>query len=121
PFVVNRDSLVGTGQLPKFEQDLFHLEGYPLYLAPTAGVPLTNFHRDEILDEAVLPVRYAAFTPCFRSEAGSYGKDVRGLIRQHQFNKVELMQLATPVTSYRQLEELTGHAEKVLQRLELPY
>jgi seryl-tRNA synthetase len=121
PFIVNRDSLVGTGQLPKFEQDLFHLEGLPYYLIPTAEVPVTNIHRDETLEEAVLPVRYTAYTPCFRSEAGSYGKDVRGLIRQHQFNKVELVQLTTPETSYDALEELTGHAEVILQRLELPY
>jgi seryl-tRNA synthetase len=121
PFIVNRDSLIGTGQLPKFEQDLFHLEGYPYYLIPTAEVPVTNLHRDEILDEARLPVRYTAYTPCFRSEAGSYGKDVRGLIRQHQFNKVELVQLTTPETSYDALEELTGNAERVLELLELPY
>ncbi|HEX4966764.1 MAG TPA: serine--tRNA ligase [Thermoanaerobaculia bacterium] len=121
PFIVNRDTLVGTGQLPKFEQDLFHLEGHPYYLIPTAEVPVTNLHRDETLDEAVLPVRYTAYTPCFRSEAGSYGKDVRGLIRQHQFNKVELVQLTTPETSYDALEELTGHAEVILKRLELPY
>jgi seryl-tRNA synthetase len=121
PVIVNRDSLIGTGQLPKFEQDLFHLEGYPYYLIPTAEVPVTNIHRDEILDEARLPVRYTAFTPCFRSEAGSYGKDVRGLIRQHQFNKVELVQLTSAETSYDALEELTGHAERVLEILELPY
>ena len=121
PFIVNRETLVGTGQLPKFEQDLFHLEGFPYYLIPTAEVPVTNLHRDETLDEPVLPVRYTAYTPCFRSEAGSYGKDVRGLIRQHQFNKVELVQLTTPETSYAALEELTGHAEVILQRLELPY
>jgi seryl-tRNA synthetase len=121
PFIVNRDSLTGTGQLPKFEQDLFHLEGFPYYLVPTAEVPLTNLHRDEILDEAALPVRYTAYTPCFRSEAGSYGKDVRGLIRQHQFNKVELVQLTAQEKSFDALEELTGHAEKVLQLLGLPY
>jgi seryl-tRNA synthetase len=121
PFIVNRDSLFGTGQLPKFEQDLFHLEGYPYYLIPTAEVPVTNLHRDEILDEARLPVRYTAYTPCFRSEAGSYGKDVRGLIRQHQFNKVELVQLALPEASHDALEELTGHAERVLEILNLPY
>jgi len=121
PFIVNRDSLIGTGQLPKFEQDLFKLEGYPFYLVPTAEVPLTNLHRGEILDEALLPVRFAAYTPCFRSEAGSHGRDVRGLIRQHQFNKVELVHLTTPETSYSALEELTAHAEKVLQILELPY
>jgi seryl-tRNA synthetase len=121
PFIINRDSLIGTGQLPKFEQDLFKLEGFPYYLVPTAEVPLTNLHRDEILDEAQLPVRYTAYTPCFRSEAGSYGKDVRGLIRQHQFNKVELVQLTTQESSFAALEELTGHAEKVLQLLDLPY
>jgi len=121
PVIVNRETLIGTGQLPKFEQDLFKLEGFPYYLIPTAEVPVTNLHRDEILDESRLPVRYTAYTPCFRSEAGSYGKDVRGLIRQHQFNKVELVQLTTPDTSYGALEELTGHAERVLQLLELPY
>jgi seryl-tRNA synthetase len=121
PFIVNADSLFGTGQLPKFEQDLFHLEGHPYYLIPTAEVPVTNIYRDETLDESRLPVRFTAYTPCFRSEAGSYGKDVRGLIRQHQFNKVELVQLTTPETSYQALEELTGHAEKVLQLLDLPY
>jgi seryl-tRNA synthetase len=121
PFIVNRDSLVGTGQLPKFEQDLFHLEGYPYYLIPTAEVPVTNIHRQEILDEARLPVRYTAYTPCFRSEAGSYGKDVRGLIRQHQFNKVELVHLTSPETSYDALEELTRNAETVLEQLGLPY
>lgn len=121
PFIVNRDSLIGTGQLPKFEQDLFHLEGYPYYLIPTAEVPVTNVHRDEILEESRLPVRYTAYTPCFRSEAGSYGKDVRGLIRQHQFNKVELVHLTSAETSYDALEELTGNAEKVLELLGLPY
>jgi seryl-tRNA synthetase len=121
PFMVNRDSLVGTGQLPKFEQDLFHIEGYPYYLVPTAEVPVTNLHRGEILDEALLPLRYTAYTPCFRSEAGSYGRDVRGMIRQHQFSKVELVHLRTPETSYEGLEEMVGHAERVLQLLELPY
>ena len=121
PFIVNRDSLVGTGQLPKFGQDLFHLEGTNYYLVPTAEVPLTNLYREEILDEERLPVRFTAYTPCFRSEAGSYGKDVRGLIRQHQFNKVELVHLTTQETSYDALEELTRNAEKVLQLLELPY
>jgi seryl-tRNA synthetase len=121
PFIVNADTLFGTGQLPKFEQDLFHLEGYPYYLIPTAEVPVTNIYRDETLDESRLPVRFTAYTPCFRSEAGSYGKDVRGLIRQHQFNKVELVQLTTPETSFQALEELTGHAERVLRILELPY
>ncbi|HVT60172.1 MAG TPA: serine--tRNA ligase [Thermoanaerobaculia bacterium] len=121
PFIANRVSLIGTGQLPKFEQDLFKLEGHDYYLIPTAEVPLTNLHRGEILEEDQLPLRYTAYTPCFRSEAGSYGKDVRGLIRQHQFNKVELVQLTTPETSYDALEELTAHAERVLQLLELPY
>ncbi len=122
PFIVNADSLTGTGQLPKFGEDLFRLEGDdPYYLVPTAEVPLTNLHRGEILDEADLPLRYAAYTPCFRAEAGSYGKDVRGLIRQHQFNKVELVHFAAPGRSYEALEELTGHAERVLQLLELPY
>jgi seryl-tRNA synthetase len=121
PFIVNRQSLIGTGQLPKFEQDLFQLAGHDYFLVPTAEVPLTNLHRGEMLEQARLPIRYTAYTPCFRSEAGSYGKDVRGLIRQHQFNKVELVQLTTPETSYEALEELTGHAERVLQLLELPY
>ncbi|MEP7012334.1 MAG: serine--tRNA ligase [Acidobacteriota bacterium] len=121
PFMVNRAALVGTGQLPKFEQDLFKLEGHEYFLIPTAEVPLTNLHRDEILDESALPLRLTAYTPCFRSEAGSYGKDVRGLIRQHQFNKVELVQLTTPETSFAALEELTANAERVLELLELPY
>jgi seryl-tRNA synthetase len=121
PFIANADSLQGTGQLPKFEEDLFHLQGYPYYLVPTAEVPLTNLHRGEVLEEARLPIRYTAWTPCFRSEAGSYGRDVRGLIRQHQFNKVELVHFTTPETSYDALEELTGNAEEVLRRLELPY
>ncbi len=121
PFIVNRDSLIGTGQLPKFEQDLFHLEGTNYFLIPTAEVPLTNLYRDETLEEERLPVRLTAYTPCFRSEAGSYGKDVRGLIRQHQFNKVELVHLTSPETSYAALAELTGNAEKILQRLGLPY
>lgn len=121
PFIVNAESLVGTGQLPKFAGDLFHLEGFPYYLVPTAEVPLTNLHRGEMLEADTLPVRYTAYTPCFRSEAGSYGKDVRGLIRQHQFNKVELVQLTTAESSYDALEELTRHAETVLERLELPY
>lgn len=121
PFIVNRETLTGTGQLPKFEEDLFKLEPSGYYLIPTAEVPVTNLHAGETLDEADLPRRYVAFTPCFRAEAGSYGKDVRGLIRQHQFNKVELVQLASAERSYDALEELTGHAEQVLQRLELPY
>ena len=121
PYLVNSASLLGTGQLPKFADDLFHVAGSDLYLAPTAEVPVTNLHRDETLEEAALPVRYCAFTPCFRAEAGSHGRDVRGLIRQHQFHKVELVQLANPERSAAQLEELTGHAEAVLQELGLPY
>jgi len=121
PFMVLADMLVGTGQLPKFAPDLFKVEGHDLYLVPTAEVPLTNLHREEILDAAALPLRYTAYTPCFRAEAGSHGRDVRGLIRQHQFNKVELVQITTPEQSYAALEELTGHAERVLQLLELPY
>ncbi len=121
PFLLNRQALVGTGQLPKFAADLFKLEGVDYFLVPTAEVPLTNLHREEILEEQTLPLRYTAYTPCFRAEAGSYGKDVRGLFRQHQFNKVELVQLTTPEGSWDALEELTGHAEKVLQLLELPY
>ncbi|MDH3403171.1 MAG: serine--tRNA ligase [Acidobacteriota bacterium] len=121
PFLVNAETLTATGQLPKFEQDLFKLEPSGYYLIPTAEVPVTNLHSGETLAEADLPRRYVAFTPCFRAEAGSYGKDVRGLIRQHQFQKVELVQLTTPETSYEALAELTGHAERVLQLLELPY
>ena len=122
PFMVNDESLFGTGQLPKFEADLFKLQfERPYYLVPTAEVPLTNLHRDEILNEADLPLSYTAYTPCFRSEAGSYGRDVRGLIRQHQFDKVELVKLTRPEDSYDALEQLTGNAEKVLQLLELPY
>ncbi len=121
PFLVNREALVGTGQLPKFEADLFHLAGTELFLVPTAEVPVTNLHRGEILDEGSLPRRYCAYTPCFRAEAGSYGRDVRGLIRQHQFDKVELVHLATPETSYAELDALTRSAESVLQRLGLAY
>jgi len=121
PFIANREALLGTGQLPKFEEDLFKLEGHSYYLVPTAEVPLTNLHRGETLDEAELPLRYAAYTPCFRAEAGSYGKDVRGLIRQHQFNKVELVWITSPEASWEALEELTRNAERVLQLLELPY
>jgi len=121
PFLVRGEALEGTGQLPKFGPDLFKIEGHDLYLIPTAEVPLTNLHRDEVLDEAALPLRYTAYTPCFRAEAGSHGRDVRGLIRQHQFNKVELVQLTTPAQSYAALEELTGHAERVLQVLGLSY
>ena len=121
PYLVNSASLTGTGQLPKFGADLFKVEGTDFYLAPTAEVPVTNLHRDETLDEAALPLRYCAFTPCFRAEAGSYGKDVRGLIRLHQFHKVELVEFATPETSWERLERLTAAAESVLQGLELPY
>ncbi len=121
PFMVNSTSLIGTGQLPKFGEDLFHIDGTDYSLIPTAEVPLTNLHRDETLDEAALPLRYCAATPCFRAEAGSYGKDVRGLVRLHQFHKVELVEIATPQTSRDRLETLTGHAEAVLQGLKLPY
>lgn len=121
PFIVNRKTMTGTGQLPKFGADLFKLEGLDYFLIPTAEVPVTNIHQDEILDEADLPVYYTAYTPCFRSEAGSYGKDTRGLIRQHQFNKVELVKFTRPETSYAELESLLDHAETVLRRLELPY
>jgi seryl-tRNA synthetase len=122
PFLVNADALRGTGNLPKFEQDLFKIGGdWDLYLIPTAEVPLTNLYRGEILDGRELPFRYTAYTPCFRSEAGSYGADVRGLIRQHQFDKVELVKFATPEQSFDELESLTANAEEVLKRLELPY
>jgi seryl-tRNA synthetase len=122
PFLVNADALRGTGNLPKFEQDLFKIAGdWDLYLIPTAEVPLTNLHRGEILDGRTLPLRYTAYTPCFRSEAGSYGADVRGLIRQHQFDKVELVKLTSPESSHDELEKLTADAEDVLKRLELPY
>jgi len=122
PFMANTATLTGTGNLPKFEADLFKIAGdWDLYLVPTAEVPLTNMHRGEILDGRSLPIRYTAYTPCFRSEAGSYGADVRGLIRQHQFDKVELMAFTRPEESYDELERLTGNAEEVLKRLELPY
>jgi seryl-tRNA synthetase len=122
PYLVNADSLRGTGQLPKFEQDLFALQGEQrYYLIPTAEVPVTNIVRDVIVDAGYMPRKYVCHTPCFRSEAGSYGKDTRGMIRQHQFEKVELVQVVRPAESYQALEELTGHAETVLQRLELPY
>ncbi|MES9868885.1 MAG: serine--tRNA ligase [Sedimenticola sp.] len=122
PFMVNADSLQGTGQLPKFEEDLFKLSGeLPYYLIPTAEVPVTNLVRDEILEEENMPRRWVAQTPCFRSEAGSYGKDTRGMIRQHQFEKVEMVQVVRPDESYQALEELTGHAEAILQKLGLPY
>ena len=121
PFMANRTSTTATGQLPKFEEDLFKLEGWDYYLIPTAEVPVTNIHQGEILDEGELPKRYTAYTPCFRSEAGSYGKDTRGLMRQHQFNKVELVKFTTPETSYEELESLLSDAEVILKRLELPY
>jgi seryl-tRNA synthetase len=122
PFLVNAAALRGTGNLPKFEQDLFKIAGeWDLYLIPTAEVPLTNLHREEILDGRQLPLRYTAYTPCFRSEAGSYGADVRGLIRQHQFDKVELVKIAAPDQSYDELESLRRNAETVLERLGLPY
>ncbi|MBI5483662.1 MAG: serine--tRNA ligase [Deltaproteobacteria bacterium] len=121
PFMVNRESMTGTGQLPKFEDDLFKLVDPEFFLIPTAEVPVTNIHRGEILKRSDLPISYAAYTPCFRREAGSYGKDTRGLIRQHQFNKVELVKFVHPSESDAELEKLTGHAEKVLQLLELPY
>jgi len=122
PYLVNADSLRGTGQLPKFEADLFMIQGEQnLYLIPTAEVPVTNLVRDQILDAKTMPYKYVCHTPCFRSEAGSYGRDTRGMIRQHQFEKVELVQMVRPQDSYQALEELTGHAEKVLQLLGLPY
>ena len=119
PFMVNRSAMTGTGQLPKFEEDLFRLRDEDYFLIPTAEVPVTNLHRDEILSESALPIRYTAYTPCFRREAGSYGKDTRGLIRLHQFNKVELVAFTKAEHSYEELERLTGHAETVLQRLGL--
>lgn len=121
PFMVNRASMTHTGQLPKFETELFKLEGWDYFLIPTAEVPVTNIHADEILHESQLPIQYTAHTPCFRSEAGSYGKDTRGLIRQHQFNKVELVKFTTPESSYDELESLLNDAESILKRLELPY
>lgn len=121
PFMVNTASMTGTGQLPKFKEDLFKIEGQDHYLIPTAEVPVTNIHREEILREEDLPLYYTAYTPCFRSEAGSYGKDTRGLIRNHQFNKVELVKFCDPENSYNELEKLTANAEEILKRLELPY
>jgi seryl-tRNA synthetase len=121
PFMVNRATMTGTGQLPKFEEDLFHAEGTDLFLIPTAEVPVTNIHRDEILSADVLPLSYVAYTPCFRKEAGSHGRDTRGLIRQHQFNKVELVKFVRPEDSDRELDSLLAHAETVLQKLGLPY
>ena len=121
PFIANEKSLIGTGNLPKFENDLFKLRGYPWYMIPTAEVPLTNLYQDDILEEDSLPKRFVAYTPCFRREAGSYGKDIRGLIRQHQFNKVELMSFSLPEDSYQELEKITLDAEEVLKRLGLHY
>ena len=121
PFIVNGDSMAGTGQLPKFKEDMFKLEGLEYYLIPTAEVPVTNYHRGEILDAKDLPYYYAAYSACFRAEAGAAGRDTRGLIRQHQFNKVELVKFTTPEESYNELEKLTANAEKVLQLLGLPY
>ena len=121
PFMVNRDSMIGTGQLPKFEEDMYAVKGTDYYLVPTAEVPVTNLHRGEILDEKELPIKYCAYTACFRGEAGSAGRDTRGLIRQHQFNKVELVKFAHPDNSFEELEELTNCAEKILQLLNLPY
>jgi seryl-tRNA synthetase len=121
PFLVNDESLIGTGNLPKFKEDLFKIEDHNLYLIPTAEVPLTNIHRGEILEEEELPKYYAAYTPCFRSEAGSYGKDVRGIVRQHQFNKVELLKFTTPESSSDEHEKLTRDAESILQKLNLHY
>ena len=121
PIIVNKDSMRGTGQLPKFEMELFKITDPEFYLIPTAEVPVTNIHRNEILNEKDLPIYYTAYTPCFRREAGSYGKDVRGLIRQHQFNKVELVKFVKPEDSFNELESLTSNAEDILQQLELPY
>ncbi|OGW73142.1 MAG: serine--tRNA ligase, partial [Nitrospirae bacterium RIFCSPHIGHO2_02_FULL_40_19] len=121
PFMVNQTAMTGTGQLPKFSEELFKVQDTEYYLIPTAEVPLTNIYRDEILDKTQLPMYLTAYTPCFRREAGSYGKDVKGLIRQHQFNKIELVKIVEPERSYEELEKLTQDAEKILQRLELPY
>ena len=121
PFMANSDSMTGTGQLPKFVEDLFKVEKTDYYLIPTAEVPVTNIHRDEILNEKDLPLKYVAYSPCFRAEAGSYGKDTRGLIRQHQFNKVEMVKFAAPEASCDELEKLTANAEEVLKRLNIPY
>jgi len=121
PFMVNRNSMTNTGQLPKFEDDLFKLNGWDYFMVPTAEVPLTNIHQNEILEEDNLPILYTAYTPCFRSEAGSYGKDTRGLIRQHQFNKIELVKFSTPENSYNELEKLLNDAETILKKLNLPY
>ena len=121
PFMVNAESMTGTGQLPKFKEDLFKIEGMEYYLIPTAEVPVTNIYREEILEEDKLPIYFVAYSPCFRSEAGSYGKDTRGLIRQHQFNKVEMVKFSKPETSYDELEKLTANAEEVLEKLGIAY
>jgi seryl-tRNA synthetase len=121
PFLVNRDAMTATGQLPKFEEDLFRVSEPDFFLIPTAEVPVTNIHREEMLEREQLPIRYVAYTPCFRREAGSYGQDVRGLIRQHQFNKVELVKFTEPEHSYDELDKLVIDAEAVLQQLQLPY
>ena len=121
PFIVNKKTMTGTGQLPKFEKDLFKLEGLDYYLIPTSEVPLTNIYADEIIDESMLPCKFTAYTPCFRSEAGSYGRDTKGLIRQHQFNKIEMVKLTTPETSFKELNSMLANAEKILKLLELPY
>ncbi len=121
PFIVNRTTMTGTGQLPKFEEDLFKLEGLDYYLIPTSEVPMTNIYASEIINESMLPCKFTAYTPCFRSEAGSYGRDTKGLIRQHQFNKVEMVKLTSPETSFDELESMLANAEKILQLLELPY
>jgi seryl-tRNA synthetase len=121
PFMVNRTTMTGTGQLPKFEEELFKVEGTDYFLIPTAEVPVTNIHQDEVIEEKLLPLYYTAYTPCFRKEAGSYGKDTRGLIRQHQFNKVELVKFTKPEDSYEELEKLLSNAEEILKRLKLPY
>lgn len=121
PYIVNRESMTGTGQLPKFEEDAFKIENTDYFLIPTAEVPVTNYYRDEMIDGETLPIAYAAYSACFRSEAGSAGRDTRGLIRQHQFNKVELVRFVKPEDSYAELEKLTAHAEKILQLLEIPY
>jgi seryl-tRNA synthetase len=121
PYIVNRESMTGTGQLPKFEEDAFKIADTDYFLIPTAEVPVTNYYRDEMIDGEVLPIAYAAYSACFRSEAGSAGRDTRGLIRQHQFNKVELVRFVKPEESYTELEKLTAHAEKILQLLQLPY
>jgi len=121
PFMANRESMTGTGQLPKFVEDMFHLEQTEYYLIPTAEVPVTNYYREEILAEEQLPLYHVAYSPCFRAEAGAHGRDTRGLIRQHQFNKVEMVKFCHPATSYEELEKLTANAERILQLLELPY